>query len=703
MAERKVVWTTKLVQEAAQKIDDGIKLLPWENPFFENTIGLRKKDLVFMATEEELHEYLKAKTDIMYFAEKYCWVKGEDGKPAPIRLRKYQKEILQNFNEYRFNILMASRQSGKTICSSISLLHFMLFNSSKNVLLTANKVETVVEVLDKIKEIYSQLPFFLQKGIKVFNQRQITFDNKSRAKTSAATKSAAIGNAIDYWYADEFAYIPDNIAMLFYKSVFPTISSMTNSKITITSTPCGFNLFHKLLTDAERPDGDPEKNNFFPKTVYWYEVEGRFCTYLRINNQKLTENGITEEEIYQYLKEKYPNSFKPDKNQMVYDSKLKKQVITVYNNDLCKEEDLENEVYKDLPFKAFCEITTWKKETIKDIGGLEMFNQEYGLRFVTDNKSIFSEETIDRINNNKKPFVEKSYDVFKKLTWDYENFLKFVDDVDIFPILRRKKDKFIITVDLAEGLGMDYSVINLFRIDRKSNDVIEKHGHTFKKYCDFFSLHQCGLFRSNVHSVEEIAELLYVLCYDFLESENVKIVLELNKFGPELVMAMKHVFNDNNDFGANIFFKYKHRLDAVKEEIGLKVSGGNKETMVKSYKEVIENESIYVYEHNTIEELKRFVKNTTRAGNVTYKADSGNDDIIMSVVNLSTIFKKNWFIEVTEELYTELPFEIRAMFDKILNINTQRMNTDSMDYSSFFDIKKMVQSGIYTKSGNIIL
>jgi superfamily II DNA or RNA helicase len=36
-----------------------------------------------------------------------------------IKLRPYQRDILDNFMGHRFNILMSSRQSGKTISASI--------------------------------------------------------------------------------------------------------------------------------------------------------------------------------------------------------------------------------------------------------------------------------------------------------------------------------------------------------------------------------------------------------------------------------------------------------------------------------------------------------------------------------------------------------------------------------------------------------
>lgn len=110
---KQIIWNSKMIDEAAEKINNGFVLSRIENPFYENTIGLRKPGLTFRMTSSEIDEYVKCKMDVQYFAEKYCWVKGEKGEPVKLKLRDYQKEILDNFFNNRFNILMASRQTGK--------------------------------------------------------------------------------------------------------------------------------------------------------------------------------------------------------------------------------------------------------------------------------------------------------------------------------------------------------------------------------------------------------------------------------------------------------------------------------------------------------------------------------------------------------------------------------------------------------------
>jgi hypothetical protein len=47
-------------------------------------------------------------------------------------------------------------------------------------MIVANKGDTATEIVDKIKSIYSLIPFFLKPGIKVWNQKSLTFDNGCR-------------------------------------------------------------------------------------------------------------------------------------------------------------------------------------------------------------------------------------------------------------------------------------------------------------------------------------------------------------------------------------------------------------------------------------------------------------------------------------------------------------------------------------------
>ena len=695
--ERQMVFTTKLVDEATDKINDGIVVKRYQNPWLKSEVGIRRSGVTFKMSPDEQQEYVRCALDVHYFTEKYCKTKREDGSVGSIKLRDYQKEILDNFVNNRFNILMASRQVGKTISSAIFILHTILFNNDKNCMIVANKGDTTIEIVDKIKSIYTLLPFFLKPGIKTWNQKSLTFENGCRIKTSARTKTPAIGFTIDVLYLDEFAHIPSNIIEPYYTAAFPVTSAVQNSKIIITSTPNGMNLFHKLLTDAERPVGDPQKNNYKPMRVYWYQVPGRFVTYIRLNNHKLYDNGLEKEDVLKIIEDKYS---KLTNVSMHYNMDLQKDVISVFNNELCSDDDIKsltlmNSKDLEISIRELAEVTTWKEEAIKDIGGEDAFNQEYGLRFINSSKSLLGEGIIEDLLKNKKHYEwEEIFDLSKKIKFSYEG-LKWIDDDNLFIPIRRKEYKFVLSVDISEGLGQDYSVINIFKIGHKSKELIDAQKMSYKSLVDFFRLEQVGIFRSNIISVKQLAELLYMIVFEYLNPDNVKVVLELNNYGNALLAEMPHVFDGNNNYGSSVFVRYKHRADSTEEKIGLKV-GENKNLLVKDYQELMLSKGFSINNEETIREITTFVKHITSAGNIKYAADVGHDDCVMTIVNATSIFPKSEFKEMIDEWMS------KSMEKEMSNYINQCLSgidyVEGVDYGQVLRVRRQVQNRY--KSGN---
>ena len=682
----KFVFTTKLVDNITSRINDGVVIKRFQNPWFSSEIGLRKSGLTFKMSEDEIQEYIRCKLDIHYFAEKYCRIKTEDGSIQNIKLREYQKEILDLYTKNRFSILMGSRQIGKTINAAITMLHYVTFNNDKNIMIVANIASTTVEIIDKIKSIYQQMPFFLKVGLKNWNQRTIIFENGCRIKSAARSKTPAIGFTIDFLYLDEFAHIPSNIIEPYYTAVYPVVSAVENSKIIITSTPNGMNLFYRLLTDAERIDGDPLKNNYRAKRVYWYQVPGRFVTYLRLNSHKMYELGFTKEELYDQIQMSYGELTKVE---IKFNSDLMKDVIHVYNNDKCSDKMVRQFHLsvggQEIPIMNFCEVTTWKEEAIKDIGGEGAFNQEYGLRFINETRSLLDENVIENLLKNKKDYVYRDIPEFnEKLKFSYEG-LKWVDDSEIFDMDKRKFIRGIISIDISEGLGQDYSIINIFKISPKPQNFIEQNKFKFTSLSDFFCLEQIGLFRSNLISVKQLSEIFYVLLFEYFDYENFKVVLELNNYGNEFLAHLPNVFDGRNNYGSNVFFRYKHRADALDEKIGLKV-GENKNMLVKDYQDCMESKNFIINNEETIKEITTFVKHITNSGNVRYAADIGNDDCVMTLINTSSVFSKHMYRQMVEDYAPDLldSYQISQYNDFLKNVDYKEVT----DYRALLNVRK---------------
>lgn len=124
MAEKveEFILTTEIINEIEVKENLGKILKRYEKLWFSNLRGIRKANLIFAMTNEEFEEYVKCKVSIHYFAEKYCSIKREDGTIGPMRLRDYQKDIIDLYSKNSRSILMASRQTGKCNYFNIKVL-----------------------------------------------------------------------------------------------------------------------------------------------------------------------------------------------------------------------------------------------------------------------------------------------------------------------------------------------------------------------------------------------------------------------------------------------------------------------------------------------------------------------------------------------------------------------------------------------------
>lgn len=220
-------------------------------------------------TEDLVREYAKCMDDAVYFSKTYCKVISLDRGLVPFRLYPYQEKMFGHFNDNRFNIVLACRQSGKSISACAYLLWFALFHPEKTIAILANKGATAREMLSRITLMLENVPFFLQPGCKALNKGSIEFSNNSRIIAAATSGSSIRGLSVNLLYLDEFAFVER--ASEFYTSTYPVVSSGKDTKVIITSTANGIgNMFYQIWQGAIQG-----VNEFKPFRVDWWDVPGR--------------------------------------------------------------------------------------------------------------------------------------------------------------------------------------------------------------------------------------------------------------------------------------------------------------------------------------------------------------------------------------------------------------------------------------------
>jgi hypothetical protein len=235
---------------------------------YNGNILLKRANQNIDWTPELVEEWVKCSEDPIYFVENYMKIitlnEGlQNFKPYP-----YQRSMIHSFVENRYTIVTTARQAGKSTTTCGFILWYIIFHADKTVALLANKGETAREILGRVQLAYQHLPKWLQQGVKEWNKGSFELENNSRVIAAATSASAIRGYTINLLFIDEAAHI-DNWDE-FFTSVYPTISSGSESKIVLVSTPNGLNHFYSTWINAKE-----QRNGYNPILVNWQAVPGR--------------------------------------------------------------------------------------------------------------------------------------------------------------------------------------------------------------------------------------------------------------------------------------------------------------------------------------------------------------------------------------------------------------------------------------------
>jgi hypothetical protein len=263
---------------------------------YNANINLKAVGVSVQFTPEQIEEYLKCKTDPIYFIENYCKIVSLDHGLIPFKLYKCQVNKVNIIHNNRKVILMEGRQQGKTTTSAAYILWYTLFQDEKTVAILANKATAAREVLHRYKLMYENLPHWMQQGVITWNKGDVELENKSLVFTAATTTSGIRGKSVNLLYVDETAIIPNTVAEEFFTSVYPTISAGQTTKILLSSTPLGYNHFWKFWNDAEN-----KRNDFIPLYIPYWEIPGRDAAWAEQQKRQLGELKYNQEVLCKFL------------------------------------------------------------------------------------------------------------------------------------------------------------------------------------------------------------------------------------------------------------------------------------------------------------------------------------------------------------------------------------------------------------------
>lgn len=314
------MWNTKLIELVYESFQEGFPMEDLLNttPFYRGDRSLRKANLEFKLTYEEadIISYLKdpqgsyedsKRFDSSSFkirGNNYPWaeaaskmtpqeflvnvikyqpqtrdiVRDDNGMSRDFELYDFQKEFFAELERERLLVVVTSRQMGYTMMSAIVAMHYAMINHDKNFVYVSPTGAGCENFIDKVKEIYNWMPFYMKPGIVSWNVNSVKFDNDCRIMARSASSKAA-GCTIDYLWMDDAAHIHESTI----NSLFPAI--MDNTKVVISSAPHGINWFYKLYQKSGKTSG---KNGYRGLMYHYSLYPGRDLTW---KNNKIAEFG----------------------------------------------------------------------------------------------------------------------------------------------------------------------------------------------------------------------------------------------------------------------------------------------------------------------------------------------------------------------------------------------------------------------------
>ena len=241
-----------------------------------------------LTRDQILKEIVKSGKDPVYFINNYAKISHPMRGLIAFNTYDFQTDLLQDFNDYRFNVILKARQLGISTITAAYVAWMMMFHRDKNVLVIATKFSTAANLVKKVKAIHKNLPDWMKIAeIEIDNRTSFELTNGSQIKASSTSGDAGRSEALSLLVIDEAAHV-EGLDEL-WTGLYPTLS--TGGRCIALSTPNGVgNWFHQTCVDA-----DLEKNDFHLVTLPWNVHPDRDQEWFDKETKNMSRRQIAQE------------------------------------------------------------------------------------------------------------------------------------------------------------------------------------------------------------------------------------------------------------------------------------------------------------------------------------------------------------------------------------------------------------------------
>jgi hypothetical protein len=221
---------------------------------------------------------------------------------------------------------------------------------------------------------------------------------------------------------------------------------------------------------------------------------------------------------------------------------------------------------------------------------------------------------------------------------------------------------YLITVDVARGVGNDYSAFAVVDITQFPHRVVAKYRNNEIKPM---------LFPSIIHEAATAYNDAYILC-------------EVNDVGDQVASILQYDLEYNNLLMCSMRGRagqiVGQGFSGKKTQLGVKMSKTVKKVGCLNLKTMIEEDKLYLNDYDIISELTTFIQKHN-----SFEAEEGcNDDLAMCLVIYAWLVAQDYFKELTDQdvrkrLYEEQKNQIEQ------DMSPFGFISDGLDENSFID------------------
>jgi len=234
-------------------------------------------------------EVRKCGSNPAYFLKNYVKITHKEKGLIPFTTFDYQDQLLDDFKNHNFNIILKSRQLGISTIVAGYAAWMLLFRREKQVMVVATKLKTAANIVIKVKKMLQSIPEWMMiSEIVINNQTSFELSNGSKITASAtSTKDAGRSEALSLLIIDEAAHVEGMDEM--WTSIAPTITG--GGSCVALSSPAGVGgWFYKTFTAAQAGE-----NLFNPIVLPWDVHPERDEEWFRNETKNMSRREIAQE------------------------------------------------------------------------------------------------------------------------------------------------------------------------------------------------------------------------------------------------------------------------------------------------------------------------------------------------------------------------------------------------------------------------